>query len=155
DNLLAADQRTLPGKGALTLRRLNRLQYENTIHDLLAIDLELQERLPLDSRALGFDNIGAALSLSSAQVEAYLEAADAALDAAIVTRPKPAGIKERTSGMVALGAHQSRINGTVLELEEAAVAFGPHSFYVGRDAVPEDGRYRVRMSVYAHQSQGK
>lgn len=101
DNLLAADRKTQPPAGSLVLRRLNRVQYENTVRDLLDIDLELRDRLPPDTRAFGFDNVGSALSLSSAQLETYLDAADAALDAAIVNRPRPAGIKQRTSGLEA------------------------------------------------------
>jgi len=155
DRLLAADQSTQPPPGSLSLRRLNRPQYENTIRDLLAIDLELQDQLPADSRAFGFDNIGSALSLSSAQLEAYLEAADAALDTAIVRRPKPVGIKQRSSGLAALGETHTRLNGGVLELEEAAVGFGRFYFYACRDRTPEEGLYRVRASMYAYQSQGK
>ncbi len=155
-NLLAADLRAQPPAGSLTLRRLNRLQYENTIHDLLAIKLEVQDRLPPDNRAFGFDNVGAALSLSSAQMETYLEAADAALDAAIVNRPKPAGVKERRPGLVALGGWTpTRRNGDILNLEEAVVVFGPTYFYAGKDPAPEDGQYRVRASLYGYQSQGK
>ncbi len=70
ENLLAADLESLVPKGSLVLRRLTRVQYENTIRDLLSTNLELQDRLPVDGRAFGFDNVGAALSLSSAQVEA-------------------------------------------------------------------------------------
>jgi len=55
--LLAADQRA-QGAAPFHLRRLTRLQYENTIHDLLAIDSDLKGRLPEDNRSLGFDNVG-------------------------------------------------------------------------------------------------
>jgi mono/diheme cytochrome c family protein len=153
--LLAEDSRTRPADGALTLRRLNRVQYENTIRDLLSIDLELQDRLPVDGRALGFDNVGSALSLSSAQLEAYLDAADAALDAAIVTKPKPVGVKSRISGLQALGEIHVRRNGAIQELEDAAIGYGRLQFYASRDAAPEDGTYRVRCSMFGHQSQGK
>jgi mono/diheme cytochrome c family protein len=150
--LLTADLRTLPPKGSLVLRRLNRVQYENTIRDLLSINLELQERLPPDGRAFGFDNVGAALSLSSAQMEAYLEAADAVLDAAIVTRPRPVGIKERISGLRALGEIGHRRNGGVLELEDAAIAFGRNQLYASTEAAPEDGTYRIRASLFGYQN---
>lgn len=156
EQLLAADHSFQPPPGSLTLRRMNRSQYENTIRDLLAIDVDLQDRLPADSRAFGFDNIGSALSLSSAQLEAYLEAADTALDAAIVRRPRPEGIKKRTNGMTAVGSDfHVRQEGTVLELEEAAVRFGKHYFYACRDSTPEDGNYRIRASLYGYQTAGK
>ena len=152
ENLLAADLQTLPPKGSLLLRRLNRVQYENTIRDLLSTKLELQERLPADGRAFGFDNVGAALSLSSAQVEGYLEAADAALDAVIVTKPRPVGVKQRISGLQALNEITHRRNGHVQELEDAAIAYNRNQFYVARDGAPVEGSYRIRASLFAHQS---
>ena len=155
DNLLTADLQSLPPKGSLVLRRLNRVQYENTIRDLLSTNLELQERLPTDGRAFGFDNVGAALSLSSAQVEAYLEAADAALDAVIINRPRPVGIKQRISGLTALNEITHRRNGAIQELEDAAIAFGRNQFYASRDPAPEAGLYRVRAALFAHQSAGE
>jgi hypothetical protein len=155
DNLLAADRRAQPPAGSLVLRRLNRVQYENTIRDLLAIDLDLQDRLPPDTRAFGFDNIGAALSLSSAQLEAYLDAADAALDAAVVNRARPAGIKQRMAGLEALTQYSIRQHGALLELEESAVGFGRLEFYAYKNPIPEDGRYRVRASIYTYKGPDK
>ena len=153
--LLAAERTTLPATGSISLRRMNRLQYENTIHDLLGIETELQSYLPEDKRAFGFDNVGSVLSLSSAQIEAYLEAADVALDAAIVTRPRPAGIKSRTLGLDHIGAGDTRVHRGVLELEDAAVIFGRTSFHITREPIPEDGLYRARISAFGYQSDGK
>ena len=70
-------------------RRLNRGEYENTARDLLAIDIELKQFLPEDQQAGGFDNNGDALALSTEQMQGYLEAARAAVDAAIVTGDRP------------------------------------------------------------------
>jgi hypothetical protein len=153
--LSAADRKNQPPAGALVLRRMNRLQYENTIRDLFSIKLDLQDRLPPDSRAFGFDNVGAALSLSSAQLEAYLEAADAVLDHVIVTKPKPVGLKQRQSGLSALNEITTRRNGGILELEDVAIGFGRLQFYASRDPAPVDGTYRVRVSQYAYHSDGK
>jgi mono/diheme cytochrome c family protein len=150
ESLLAADRKAQPKAGSLLLRRLNRVQYENTVRSLLDIDLELQDRLPPDTRAFGFDNVGAALSLSSAQLEAYLDAADASLDASIVNRTRPVGIKQRLSGLTALTQYSIRGEGRLLELEEAAVGFGRLEFYPHRNPIPEDGRYRVRASVFTY-----
>jgi mono/diheme cytochrome c family protein len=152
ENLLAAHLQALAPKGSLVLRRLTRVQYENTIRDLLSTNLELQDRLPADGRAFGFDNVGAALSLSSAQVEAYLEAADAALDAVIITKPKPVVVKERISGLQALSEIGYRRNGHVQELEDAAISYNRNQFYVSREAARVPGTYRIRASLFAHQS---
>ncbi len=155
DQLHRADRAALPLKGSLSLRRMNRVQYENTVRDLLSLDIDLKDRLPPDTRAHGFDNVGSALSLSSAQLEAYLSAADAALDAAIVTRARPVGIKTRIEGREALTQYSIRREGRLLELEEAAVGFGRLEFYAHHNGIPEEGRYRVRASVYTYKSPDK
>ena len=76
-------------EGRVVLRRLNRIEYENTIRDLLGIQVNLNEQLPEDGSANGFDNAGAAHHTSSFLMEKYLEAADTALNMAIANRPKP------------------------------------------------------------------
>lgn len=75
--------------GRVVLRRLNRTEYENTVHDLLGVEVPLSDLLPEDSASMGFDNVAAALSVSSVLMERYLETADTALDAAIQTGRQP------------------------------------------------------------------
>ena len=87
--LTAATAAARAAQGRVVLRRLNRTEYENTICDLLGIQVSLKEQLPADGSADGFDNAGAAHHTSSFLMEKYLEAADAALNAAIANRPKP------------------------------------------------------------------
>jgi hypothetical protein len=61
------------------LRRLNRTEYRNTMRDLLGLDgltKDLTSSFPADDEYHGFTNIGEALNLSDAHLEAYLEAAD-------------------------------------------------------------------------------
>lgn len=68
----------------VVIRRLNRQEYDNTIRDLLGVDLKLAaERFPADDVGFGFDNVGSALNVSPVLVEKYLDAAEAALAAAI------------------------------------------------------------------------
>ena len=76
-SLLASEQQRHAADGRVMLRRLNRVEYENTLHDLFGIDTDLTGLLPEDASAHGFDNIGEALSMSPVLLERYLEAADA------------------------------------------------------------------------------
>ncbi len=78
-----------------TLRRLNRVEYENSVRHLLAIDAELQEILPQDAPAHGFDNVGDALAASSELLESYLRAADVAMDAAFGPEKQPERLQVR------------------------------------------------------------
>ena len=77
------------------MRRLNRNEYENTVRDLLGVHVDLKDQLPADGMADGFDNVGSALHISSFLMEKYLEAADKALNRAIVNRPRPPVVKKR------------------------------------------------------------
>src|SRR5205807_6440161 len=71
DQLASAAARRA-AEGRVVLRRLNRVEYENTVRDLLGVEIDLKEMLPLDTSAHGFDNIGDALHVSSFLMERYL-----------------------------------------------------------------------------------
>jgi hypothetical protein len=145
-------------EGRVVLRRLNRVEYENTVRDLLGIHIELQELLPLDGSAAGFDNVAEALHTSSFLMEKYLEAADTALSLAIANGPRPPLIKKRyhlgeTHHVKSTDERVFRKldDGTVVCFASSAwqaVVFSP--FYP-----PNRGRYRFRISASPFQSAGK
>ena len=62
--------------GGVTARRLNRIEYDNTVRDLLGVDLHAADDFPQDDSGYGFDNIGDVLSLSPVLMEKYLAAAE-------------------------------------------------------------------------------
>ena len=69
--------------GRVTMRRLNRAEYDNTVRDLLGISQRFSDKFPSDDVGYGFDNIGDVLSLSPLLTEKYLAAAEKAARAAI------------------------------------------------------------------------
>jgi hypothetical protein len=69
----AAANHVSPGRPVL--RRLNRAEYANAIHDLLGLDVDVTALLPPDESAFGFDNVADAQNSSPALLEAYLAAA--------------------------------------------------------------------------------
>ena len=71
----------------VTVRRLNRVEYDNTVRDLLGVDLHLSENFPQDDSGYGFDNIAAVLSLSPVLMEKYLAAAEKISRAAVFGIP--------------------------------------------------------------------
>ncbi|MCI0361863.1 MAG: DUF1587 domain-containing protein, partial [Planctomycetaceae bacterium] len=144
-------------QGRTVLRRLNRVEYQNTVRDLLGIDLELKDRLPLDSSANGFDNSGAALHTSSFLMDRYLEAADAALNVAIANGPQPPVVKKRL-----FCKDERHIKVTTekvfLPREEGLVFFSSsawHGVTMTQFYPPDRGRYRIRISAYGYQSADK
>jgi hypothetical protein len=60
----------------VTMRRLNRAEYNNTIRDLLGVDFKPGDDFPADVPAHGFDNVGSIQSVSPVLVEKYLAAAE-------------------------------------------------------------------------------
>ncbi len=69
--------------GRVTLRRLNRAEYNNTIRDLCGVDFKPAEGFPSDDVGYGFDNIGDVLSFQPVLLEKYMAAADKVLDTAL------------------------------------------------------------------------
>ena len=65
-----------PDPGRVTLRRLNRVEYRNTIRDLMGIDYRTDEEFPADDSGYGFDNVGDVLSVSPLLLEKYMQAAE-------------------------------------------------------------------------------
>ena len=81
----AIDRRN-PDPGRVTARRLNRVEYRNTIRDLLGVDFNTAVEFPPDDTGYGFDNIGDVLTVSPLLLEKYMVAAKA-----IVTEAVPTG----------------------------------------------------------------
>src|SRR6185436_5253002 len=79
----AADPQN-PDPGRVTIRRLNRVEYRNTVRDLLGVDFETDKEFPPDDAGHGFDNIGDVLTLPPMLLEKYMAAART-----VVTRAVP------------------------------------------------------------------
>ncbi len=84
NDFLAAQCGQQTSSPPVAIRRLNRQEYNNTIRDLLGVDLRLADAFPPDEIGFGFDNVGSSLNISPIHVEKYLDAAEIALDKAIV-----------------------------------------------------------------------
>lgn len=72
-----------PGRPRLAARRLNRTEYNNTVRDLLGLDLQPANDFPQDDSAYGFDNIAEALTMSPLLMEKQLAAAERIARAAL------------------------------------------------------------------------
>ncbi len=72
-----------PDPGRVTVRRLNRIEYRNTIRELMGTDFNSEAEFPPDDTGHGFDNIGDALSISPLHLEKYLQAAEQIANTAV------------------------------------------------------------------------
>ena len=97
--------------GAVTLRRLNRREYRNTLRDLLGVDFAVEEIFPADgSGGEGFDTNAETLYLPPLLMERYMEAAQQILDRAIVSP----GVNKRFEAAQLLPGRQTDPNEPVL-----------------------------------------
>lgn len=142
-------------EGRVALRRLNRVEYQRTMHDLLGIEVNLMELLPEDGSAHGFDKVSSALTLSPVQVEKYLEAADVALDAAIGIGPKPAFVQQRFAATNLLANWDGKSHRPLPDGGIALFNSGYSPTELRKFRAPAPGRYRIRISAHGFQTDGK
>lgn len=135
-----------PDPGRVTLRRLNRNEYNNTIRDLIGVDFQPADDFPADDVGYGFDNIGDVLSLPPILLEKYMLAAERILDAAIIT-------EDRTARKTA------RVEAEQLESSGGGTSIGGGGFRQGREGdaftrhvFPAEGDYVVRVQAYGEQA---
>ncbi len=76
-----------PDPGHVTVRRLNRVEYHNTIKDLLGVDFDTQAEFPPDDTGRGFDNLGDVLTLPPMLLEKYMAAAQTIVAKAVPATP--------------------------------------------------------------------
>jgi len=88
EKLTAVDRQRQAQSGRRELRRLSRTEYANTLKDLLDLPhLEIEQMLPPDGRAHGFQKSATALDFSHVMISRYLDAADFALRSALLKHP--------------------------------------------------------------------
>ncbi|WP_439631522.1 DUF1592 domain-containing protein [Gemmata sp.] len=80
--------------GRVTIRRLNRAEYNNTVRDLCGVDFKPADDFPADDVGYGFDNIGDVLSFQPILLEKYLAAADKVLATALKLPEPPKSVKQ-------------------------------------------------------------
>jgi Protein of unknown function (DUF1592)/Protein of unknown function (DUF1588)/Protein of unknown function (DUF1587)/Protein of unknown function (DUF1595)/Protein of unknown function (DUF1585) len=85
-----ATQATDPGR--VTLHRLNRAEYNNTVRDLLGTSLTPADDFPIDDRGGGFDNMADVLTLSPLHLSVYHDAASALITEALSNAKERAAI---------------------------------------------------------------
>lgn len=142
-------------QGRVVLRRLNRSEYQNTVRDLLGVNVDLKDILPEDTLNNGFDNSAEALHVSSYLMDTYLEAADRVLDLAIANNPRPNILKRKFD---IKDEKSVKPKGSVYRHIDDGVAI--FSSWVSANIrvtlwnfrTRERGNYRFRISGYGYQT---
>ena len=135
-----------PDPGRVTVRRLNRVEYRNTIRDLLGVDFDANLEFPPDDSGHGFDNIGDVLTMSPLLLEKYLGAAKSIIGRSVPTVAKT--MAERT--IVGQRFHRTDKKGgegngppSLSYYEPATIA---HTF-----KAEHDGHYRLTLNISANE----
>ena len=91
--------RSAPNPGTRIFQRLNRAEYEAAIKDVLGMEIDAADYLPVDQRSVNFDNIADAQTLSPTHLDAYLRAAGSISRLAVgVSDARPTSVVYTNSG---------------------------------------------------------
>ena len=152
--VLARAEQAPPDPGRLTLRRLNRTEYNNTIRDLLKVEFRPADNFPSDDVGYGFDHIADVLSVSPVLMERYLEAAASIAEQAIpltAALPPKRTMAGKYCEPASPAVPQDRFR-PVCASESDWVFSGP--LHTATRVLPEH-EYLVRVRLYARSAKGE
>src|SRR5688572_678944 len=134
-----------PMAGRVTARRLNRVEYNNTIRDLLGVAARPADEFPVDDSGYGFDNNGDVLSVSPMLMEKYMQAAEKISRLAVYGEAVP----PKPTRLVRLMNRRSQDAYDVLSEGNSGV-YLPYSLrgaMYGNFTFPIDGEYEFRLRI--------
>lgn len=158
--LKQANQRLQKTIGRVPSRRLSRLEYEHTLHDLLGIGGDIARYLPPKNKSDTFDVVTAKQKMSRVHVTGFLKAADVALDEAIQLGSKPKMVRELdyvNSRYMQMWFKRPvrRGGGTVFRAGDDLIMFRGQNYNLRSDQngvrIPVAGRYRITVTGSAYQ----
>lgn len=141
--------------GRVRSRRLNRIEYENTLHDLLGVDIPIKSFLPDDPSQDGFSNIAESQQISHHLLQKYLEAIDLSLEEAFFRAQQKLAPYSRVFYPEEVTWNlKTKANGRGPHLHQGhALSYLSSGNYQGRMApteVDESGWYRITIRAKAH-----
>lgn len=128
--------------GRVTMHRLNRVEYNNTVRDLLGTTKTPADDFPADDRGYGFDNISDVLSISPLQLELYERAAE---DLAIEAMLLPSQSEKLLTEAETLQGQVGAVSGDAWNLWSSGELPLTYEF-------PSTGKYRVKARVWGDQA---
>ena len=131
----AAAERPDPGRTEI-VHRLNRLEYENAVRDVLAVEIDAADLLPADDSSYGFDNIAGVLKMSPALMERYLGAAR------IVSRAAVGGPPPAVDAVITRVSPDTQQHDRV-----EGLPYGTRGGALVRYSFPQTADYDIKVSV--------
>jgi mono/diheme cytochrome c family protein/cytochrome c553 len=140
-----ADASAPPDPGRVTLRRLNRSEYTNTIRDLLGVEFRADKSFPVDDSGDGFDNIGDVLSVSPLLMEKYLAAAERIAERAIGATALPNPIQVEYSIKL---QNLQRVDPSTVELTHRIDQDAEYELVIGMTGERSEKGKPVRLGIW-------
>jgi hypothetical protein len=145
-NVLKLDPEN-PDPGRVTIRRLNREEYRNTIGDLVGVSYNVDDNFPPDDTGFGFDTIGDVLTISPLLLEKYLMAAERIAELAL-----PATVVRRRPILIDPGNFRERGNNQ----QSARFMEADKEHTVGADRrFSKKGTYNLEISYRIENERGR
>lgn len=135
------DCETATDPGRVTIRRLNRAEYNNTVRDLLGIDFQPADDFPSDDVGHGFDNIGDVLSLPPLLMEKYIDAAEKIAASAVETAQQAIIPRERRQGTSLNGEDGARRE------QDDTHSMPLHTYVWSEFVLPRTGEHEFRLEI--------
>ena len=136
--------------GEVVLRRLNRVEYANTIADLFDVHGDFTAGFPEDLREHGFDNNGGALMLSAAQMQEYMKAAEFVLARAIAPTKRPETVSKTMTlhegNRRAIELSRKELEGRLANFDKLGAVEQKHTLQI-QAAAKDDPTYGYRFPV--------
>lgn len=132
-----------PDPGRVTVRRLNRVEYRNTIRDLLGVDYDTTNEFPPDDTGNGFDNNGDVLTVSPLLLEKYLSAANT-----IISRAVPV-VSRVVAERVIPGSSFQKAGGSKDDSGGISLSYYEPSKATSTVTIEHEGRYRLLLDLKA------
>ncbi len=122
--LLSVDRRLGLEQGRAVWRRMNRMEYENTLRDLLSAPwLQIQPMLPADGEAYLYNKVGTALDTSHVQIARYLAAAESALRSVVARSVNPPDSSSRRFYARDQGSYKGKLRYSVFNRSPERAVF--------------------------------
>jgi mono/diheme cytochrome c family protein len=126
-----------PNPGSRPFQRLNRAEYQNAVHDLLNVDVDVTTYLPPDTISHGFDNVADSQSFSPTLMDGYLRAASQISRLAVGDRN--ASASSVTYKIPRAASQMRRVDGAPMGTRGGTSVV--HTF-------PADGHYVLKASLH-------
>lgn len=129
------------------LKRLSRVEYQNTVNDVFGSDFSLLDRLPLDNIEAGFNNNADNLHMSVVDMESYFNLANLIAESVVSDKPAPRVVVYSTKDTdIDTHSHKDNTNGFAPTLSQASrpLVFATQSIQIKiNPSVKTSGVYRI------------